>query len=360
MKKLKRAAATALWIAALCACLLLADRAMRRDDGQRKYGNFFAEEQGFDVLFMGTSRVLDGVQPMELWRDYGVTSYNMGNNSENLETTKWVLDIAMDTHTPKVALIDVYYIDRKVTDAWAYSFRHLFLDEIPLTKKKIECVKATLPESEWTEFLMPFSLYHGRWEEILSGKTEEQVICRPFAFGAELRAQREKPGIDFVRTTEMNPEEMEGKDSLRKIAELFKLGRDTLGCSRVDASRGDRDDQHVARFPVERAEDLADRIDLGGAEVGKRKRRGHELIFPEHRRSGECRAYGFRRKIRLLDPDEIERLCLGRDELAFCHRKRVLLEVILVAEEYISRVGRFDISAELRLGDDFLHLSISR
>lgn len=222
MKKLKRAAATALWIAALCACLLLADRAMRRDDGQRKYGNFFAEEQGFDVLFMGTSRVLDGVQPMELWRDYGVTSYNMGNNSENLETTKWVLDIAMDTHTPKVALIDVYYIDRKVTDAWAYSFRHLFLDEIPLTKKKIECVKATLPESEWTEFLMPFSLYHGRWEEILSGKTEEQVICRPFAFGAELRAQREKPGIDFVRTTEMNPEEMEGKDSLRKIAALCR------------------------------------------------------------------------------------------------------------------------------------------
>lgn len=222
MKNLKRAALAAAWLIALCACLLLADRAMRRDDGQRKYGNFFAEKQDFDVFFMGTSRVLDGVQPMELWRDYGITSYNMGNNSENLETTKWVLDIAMDTHKPKVALIDVYYVDRKVTDAWAFSFRHLFLDEIPLSRKKIECVKATLPKSEWTEFLMPFSLYHGRWEEILSGKTEEMVICRPFAMGAELRAQRETPGIAFVRTKEMNTAEMEGKDSLRRIAALCR------------------------------------------------------------------------------------------------------------------------------------------
>ena len=39
-------------------CLLLADRAMRRDDGERKYGQFFAEKQEFDVFFMGTSRVL--------------------------------------------------------------------------------------------------------------------------------------------------------------------------------------------------------------------------------------------------------------------------------------------------------------
>lgn len=222
MKNMKRAAYAALWLAALCACLLLADRAMRRDDGKRKYGPFFAEEQNYDVFFMGTSRVLDGVQPMELWRDYGFTSYNMGNNSENLEMTKWVLDLAMDTHKPKAVLIDVYYVDRKVTDAWAYAYRHLFLDEIPLSKKKIECVKATLPRSEWTEFLMPFSLYHGRWEEILSGETEELVICQPFAMGAELRAQREKPAIDFVRTQAMNTEEMEGKDSLRKIAALCR------------------------------------------------------------------------------------------------------------------------------------------
>ena len=222
MKNLKRAACLILWLAALCVCLALADRATRRDDGERKYGPFFAEEEAFDVFFMGTSRVLDGVQPMELWRDYGITSYNMGNNSECLEVTKWVLDLAMDYNKPKVALIDVYYIDRHVTDEWAYSFRHLFLDELPLSCDKIAAVQATLPEDYWLEFLMPFSLYHGRWEEILSGTTERLVICEPCTKGAELRAKRETPAISFVRTQEMNTEEMEGKDSLRAIAALCR------------------------------------------------------------------------------------------------------------------------------------------
>ena len=53
----KKMAMVVLWLAALVCCLVLADKAMRRDDGERKYGAFFADKQGFDVLFMGTSRV---------------------------------------------------------------------------------------------------------------------------------------------------------------------------------------------------------------------------------------------------------------------------------------------------------------
>ena len=85
-----------LWLAALCVCLALADRLTRRDDGARKYGPFFEDQQDYDVLFLGTSRVLDGISPMELWRDYGITSYNMGNSSECLEVTEWVLRLALE------------------------------------------------------------------------------------------------------------------------------------------------------------------------------------------------------------------------------------------------------------------------
>ena len=35
------------------------------------------------------------------------------------------------------------------------------------------------PEGGRLEFLMPFSLYHGRWEELLSGQTERLVECEP-------------------------------------------------------------------------------------------------------------------------------------------------------------------------------------
>ena len=92
----KKIAMVVLWLAALVCCLCMADHFMRRDDSERKYGPFFEDKNGFDVLFFGTSRVLDGITPMELWRDYGITAYNMGNNSEPLGMTKWTLDLASD------------------------------------------------------------------------------------------------------------------------------------------------------------------------------------------------------------------------------------------------------------------------
>lgn len=217
----KKIAITVLWLAALVCCLLLADKAMRRDDGERKYSAFFADELGFDVLFMGTSRVLDAIQPLELWRDHGVTSYNMGNNSEPLGMTRHVLELAMDVHRPKVAVIDVFYMMHALDEAWAYSFRHIFLDEIPLSRAKIEAVRATLPRDQWLEFLMPFSLYHGRWDEILSGSTERMVDCEPYMMGAELRSGRVARN-NYALTDEIAANAQPGEQALYEIAALCR------------------------------------------------------------------------------------------------------------------------------------------
>ena len=221
MKNKKKLAMTALWLAALVCCLLLADKMMRRDDGERKYSAFFADEQGFDVLFMGTSRVLDAVQPLELWRDNGITSYNMGNNSEPLAMTEQVLKLAFDVHVPKIAMIDVFYMTHAIDEEWTYTFRHIFLDEIPLSRAKIDAVRATLPEGQWQEFLMPFSLYHGRWDEILSGSTERMVDCEPYMMGAELRQGRVKRD-DYELTQEIAQQAQPGDDALRAIAKLCR------------------------------------------------------------------------------------------------------------------------------------------
>ena len=87
----KKIAMTAIWLTALVCCLALLDRGMRRDDSERKYGAFFEEKQDFDVLFLGTSRVLDGVSPMELWRDYGLTGYNLSCYGNTLPVTYWIM-----------------------------------------------------------------------------------------------------------------------------------------------------------------------------------------------------------------------------------------------------------------------------
>lgn len=231
------------WLTALCVCLVLADRATRRDDGARKYDAFFSEEQEIDVLFLGTSRILDSILPTELWRDTGITSYNMGNSSEVLDVTEHVLAIAMEKNMPKVAMIDVYYVSHAVDETWTYPYRHLFFDEVPLSLKKIEAVRETLPKDQWLEFLMPFSLYHGRWEEILSGEAERMVDCEPFMLGGELRIGRTENV--FVPAEGMTEEELPGCDALRRIAALCRENGIEPVFLMVPAPLGEEEQRHV-------------------------------------------------------------------------------------------------------------------
>lgn len=231
------------WLAALCVCLALADRLTRRDDGARKYDAFFEEKQDIDVLFLGTSRVLDSVLPTELWRDSGITSYNMGNSSEVLDVTEQVLRIAMETNKPKVAMIDVYYVHHALDEAWTYAYRHMFYDEVPLSRAKVEAVRATLPRDHWLEFLMPFSLYHGRWEEILSGAAERMVECETFTLGAELRAGR--TACTFTPVEGATEGELPGHDALRRITALCRENGIEPVFMMVPAPLGETEQRHV-------------------------------------------------------------------------------------------------------------------
>jgi len=82
-------------------------------------------------------------------------------------------------------------------------------------------VRATLPEEDWIEFLMPFSLYHGRWEEILSASTEKMVDCEPYMMGGELRSGRIARG-DYTLTGELAAAAQPGEAPLREIAQLCR------------------------------------------------------------------------------------------------------------------------------------------
>ena len=220
---MKRAVNLLIFVIALAALLVGANLVTRRDDGALKYGPFFAEERedAFDVLFVGTRRVLTGILPPELWREYGVTSYNMGNNSEPLGVTEWVLRLALERHKPKVAVFDVFYIDRPVDLEWTYSFRHLFFDEVPLSSLKLQALRATLPEKLIPEFALPFILYHGRWDELVSGTDTRQVDCEPCLMGGELRAARTDPA-PFERTHDVSEADLPGLFALRNIAQICR------------------------------------------------------------------------------------------------------------------------------------------
>ena len=71
-----------------------------RKDSQFKYKPFYQQKENFDVLFMGSSHVINGIFPMELWRDYGIVSYNFGGHANSLAISYWQMVNAFDYTTP--------------------------------------------------------------------------------------------------------------------------------------------------------------------------------------------------------------------------------------------------------------------
>lgn len=213
---MKQYAKAVLWLLVLIAGLVGMDRVMRRDDGKIRYDVYFEDQAGFDALLLGNSHMLDGIYPIEMWRDHGIVSFNVGNTGEPINNTYWTLRLLMKHQKPKVAVIDVSYAER----TWGnHTFAHDFLDQVPLSAEKVRAVYSLFPEGKRQEFLFPLTLYHSRWEEFITGKPELYMNVYPCMFGAELRVGRQTPD-PFERTQEIAEKPSSGEPWLRKLIEM--------------------------------------------------------------------------------------------------------------------------------------------
>lgn len=180
---------------------------VRRNDSDYKYKPFFeqAKEGNIDVLFMGSSHVINGLDPVTLYKDYGYTAYNMGGHGSVMQATYWELIEALDYCTPKWVVVDAYMLEKnyqyldEMDDEASESDKkasidqfHLNMDVWPLNKLKIAAVKDLIHDKDvQKEFLFDFSVYHSRWNELtkddydtLLGK--ENVTSK---FGSEMRKE---------------------------------------------------------------------------------------------------------------------------------------------------------------------------
>lgn len=198
---------------------------VERKDSYSKYLDFYEQEEPFDVLFLGTSHVIRGVFPMELWNDYGIVSYNMSNHAETLPETYWVLRNSLDYQKPGLAVIDLYKLplNEKIsadeeTGELLKEYLHDYMDSVPLSFTKLQAVWDLVPADQRMEFLFDFSMYHERWDALAQG---DFVKERSLEKGAESYAgivSAEAP--PEVPADQMMEEDTLGKQYLCKMIEL--------------------------------------------------------------------------------------------------------------------------------------------
>lgn len=171
-KTLQRILTIVLTIVILTGMLNVLGKTLVIKNSEAKNRDFFEEDKDFDILFLGTSHVIDAIYPLEIWDDQGYTSYNLGGHSTPIATQYWVLRNALDYTTPKLVVIDCFSLGDNIKVSENFDYAHISLDCFKPTMTKIKAVKDLMEgdaEHSAMDLLWPFSIYHNRWSEIGSG-----------------------------------------------------------------------------------------------------------------------------------------------------------------------------------------------
>ena len=97
----------------------------------RIYRGFLDEKKdSIDVIFAGTSHMTYSVSPMELYEEYGFTSYNLASARQPLAVARYALQIALKTQDPKVFVLDVSSLFTDIYDGPVFKY---VTEQVPLS-----------------------------------------------------------------------------------------------------------------------------------------------------------------------------------------------------------------------------------
>ena len=119
--------------------LATASNICERKVSKYRFSSFFANDEEYDVMFYGSSHMINAVFPNYLWRDYGISAYNFGAHADYLPSTYWVMKNTFDYVSPQLVVVDCFTISEQFK-VCSYEFWHDWIDAFPLSISKVEAI----------------------------------------------------------------------------------------------------------------------------------------------------------------------------------------------------------------------------
>lgn len=139
---------------------------------------YLKDAKSYDVVFLGNSHAIYGIYPLELWRDYGIASYNLSSFGSTMAVNYWTARLMLETAQPKLVVIDVDEIAQGEKAPKSNGDLHIALDAYPLTATKISAIEDLMGNTEeinsdgnrytdirW-EYYFKLAKYHDRFGEL--------------------------------------------------------------------------------------------------------------------------------------------------------------------------------------------------
>lgn len=118
-----------------------------------------------DVLYAGSSHMLNAVFPLEIYKDTGIAGLNVGQNGQRLPETYFALQEAFRYQSPELVVLDVYMLYEQ-KNASSRTSLHFTLDAMRWGWPKIQAALTLAPDGDAAEYLLDIIAYHSRWKEL--------------------------------------------------------------------------------------------------------------------------------------------------------------------------------------------------
>lgn len=170
-----------------------------------------------DMVIVGDSEPFTAISPMELWKDYGYTSYLCSSLEARVYETVQILAKARNKQKPKVLLIEVSYLFRQ--------------------SKISSAIESSL------ETFIPAMEYHDRWKELrkndFTDKPEYKIIndLKGYKYTSQTESCEEKNIMDNTEYYEPNPVPRLNKLYFKLIKEYCKQNNIKIIAVRVPTMR---------------------------------------------------------------------------------------------------------------------------
>ena len=194
-----------------------------------KMDDFYSYPKEYDVWFMGSSHVIMGTIPEELWKSYGIRSYNMAEYGQGFPIDYWLIKNLIRIEKPKLIVLDALQINNNEL----YSLSNLgavrsSMLVLPWSKEKLNMINALFEGDMKEEMIFPFSMRHNNWKQLGNAY---YVSFNSGELGGDLNNFRSGSTRNMVFVTEIpNAISLEdyiipegnGADYFRKIIQLCR------------------------------------------------------------------------------------------------------------------------------------------
>ena len=216
------------------------------------FEDFYSQDKGSqEVLFLGTSHAEYSVTPMELYKNHGIVSYNLGSPYQPIEGTYYLLREGLKKQHPKVVLIDassLFFEEQFHDSSWRYLIdtmpfgsnkwelgkeleKHRVKEQtssniIKYLGEKLPLLQFLFPTKVMRSVLIPLIEYHTRWKELTIQDVRDYLKCRDYySKGYNLNTYITDSGVTIEKMNDQ-AQLLSGEDQI--IVEEYVEGEEVI------------------------------------------------------------------------------------------------------------------------------------